>query len=251
MFPHLFQHWLTAKSAETFRLTVVAHPVCIMIVWVPCILIGIWATGATLPDGSLVVPVNHPKNTELAIMVKRLTSPIVSGILAAGILAAIMSSLDSQFFCIGTMFTNDIIVHHFGEDRFNDRQKVWMARGFICLIVLVTYFFSLTAPRRVFTLGIWCFSGFASLFPLIFTALYWRRVTKAGAISSVVVTAVVWFILFKRSGYGSNPNYLVLGMMPVTFIFLASLFTIVLVSMVTDPPRDEIIEKFFVRLHPR
>ena len=37
MFPHLFQHWLTAKSAKTFRLTLVAHPLFIMIVWVPCV----------------------------------------------------------------------------------------------------------------------------------------------------------------------------------------------------------------------
>ncbi|MHC4994674.1 MAG: sodium:solute symporter family transporter, partial [Planctomycetota bacterium] len=45
MFPHLFQHWLTARSAKAFRLTVIAHPIFIMIVWVPCILIGIWAAG--------------------------------------------------------------------------------------------------------------------------------------------------------------------------------------------------------------
>jgi len=41
MFPHLFQHWLTAKSARAFKLTVFAHPLCILIVWVPCVLIGI------------------------------------------------------------------------------------------------------------------------------------------------------------------------------------------------------------------
>ncbi len=94
MFPHIFQHWLTAKSARTFRLTVVAHPICIMIVWVPCILIGIWATGAAI-DGNLIVPLKHPPNDVLAIMVKKLTSPALTGLLGAGILAAIMSSLDS------------------------------------------------------------------------------------------------------------------------------------------------------------
>ena len=44
MFPHLFQHWLTAKSAESFKVPVVLHPLFIMIVWVPCVLIGVWAT---------------------------------------------------------------------------------------------------------------------------------------------------------------------------------------------------------------
>ena len=244
MFPHLFQHWLTAKSAKSFRLSVIAHPLCIMIVWVPCILIGIWATGATF-DGKLVVPPSHPPNAELAIMVKKLTNPILSGVLGAGILAAIMSSLDSQFFCLGTMFTNDIVIHHFGSNRFTDKQKIWMARGFITVIVLATYLLALSEPRRVFTMGVWCFSGFASLFPLVFATLYWRRITKEGAMASIISMAVVWFILFQRSGFGQNPNYLIMNMMPVTFIFAASAITLVVVSLVTSPPQKITLDKFF------
>ena len=54
MFPHIFQHWLTAKSADSFRLPVILHPLLIMIVWVPCVLVGVWATSATVngPDSS-------------------------------------------------------------------------------------------------------------------------------------------------------------------------------------------------------
>ena len=42
-FPHLFQHWLTARSAESFKLTVVLHPVLVMCVWLPCVFVGLWA----------------------------------------------------------------------------------------------------------------------------------------------------------------------------------------------------------------
>ncbi|MDP6680081.1 MAG: sodium:solute symporter family protein, partial [Verrucomicrobiota bacterium] len=140
MFPHIFQHWLTARHAKSFRLALIAHPLCIMIVWVPCILIGVWATSALFPEGhakagELIVPLKHPPNAELAIMVKALTSPVLAGLLAAGILAAIMSSLDSQFLCLGTMFTNDIVFHAYGEDRFNEKQKILLARGFVVAIV--------------------------------------------------------------------------------------------------------------------
>ncbi|HIE71611.1 MAG TPA: sodium:solute symporter family protein, partial [Planctomycetes bacterium] len=86
MFPHLFQHWLTARSAKTFRMTVIAHPIFIMIVWVPCVLIGVWAAGAGVeaPGGN--------SNAVLAKMVgMQLKNPWVSGLLMAGILAAIMS----------------------------------------------------------------------------------------------------------------------------------------------------------------
>ena len=45
MFPHVFQHWMTAKSAQTFKAPVILQPLFIMIVWVPCILIGVWTFG--------------------------------------------------------------------------------------------------------------------------------------------------------------------------------------------------------------
>ena len=250
MFPHIFQHWLTAKSAKTFRLALVAHPLFIMIVWVPCVMIGVWATSAVFPEGfarvgELIVPSKHPPNAELAIMVKALTSPMLAGLLAAGILAAIMSSLDSQFMCLGTMFTNDIVLHACGEDKFTDSQKVFMARGFIVAIVVITYLLSLLEPRQVFKVGVWCFTGFGSLFPLVFAAVYWRGVTRAGAIACVLVTGVVWFLMFKASGYGKS--YLLLTewkLMPATFIFAASLLTLVAVSLVTRKPSATTLEKF-------
>ncbi len=246
MFPHLFQHWLTAKTAKTFRLSVIAHPIFIMIVWVPCIMIGVWATGAVY-EGSRIVPEGTPANSVLGLMVSKLTSEWLGGFLTAGILAAIMSSLDSQFLCLGTMFTNDIIIHHYGKSHFTEKQTIWMARGFVTLIVIITYCFSLFEPRRVFTLGVWCFSGFASLFPLVFAALYWKRVTKAGAILSVIVTAVVWLYFFADSNYGKIADYLVWDMMPVAVIFAASAVTLIVVSLITSPPSQATVDKFFQR----
>ena len=163
MFPHLFQHWLTARSARTFRLTVVAHPIFIAIVWVPCVLIGVWAA-AMAASGELMVP--NP-NAALARMVATLVeSELLVGLLMAGILAAIMSSLDSQFVCLGTMFTNDVVVRLFGKDRFSDRQLVWIARGFVVGVVAVAYGLSMALlEQSVFDLGVWCFSGFASAVP--------------------------------------------------------------------------------------
>ena len=245
MFPPLFQHWLTAKSAKAFRLTVIAHPICIMIVWVPCILIGVWATAAVM-GGDLVVPLKHPPNTELAIMVRKLLdNPVLTGILTAGILAAIMSSLDSQFFCLSSMFTNDVLIHSYGKDRFTERQTIWIARAFVVLIIVVTYVLSLVAfahKKQVFPMAVWCFSGFASLFPLVFAAVYWRRVTKHGAMASIIATFVTWLIFFVLAGGG---EYLVWGMMPVAFIFAASLLALVVVSLLTQPPSEKTIDKFF------
>ena len=109
--------------------------------------------------------------------------------MAAGVLAAIMSSLDSQFVAVGTMFTRDIVVHHFGGARFSDTTLLWMARGFVVAIVIITYLLTLVETRQIFALGTWCFSGYAALSPLVFAAIYWNRTTKAGAFAAVFLTA--------------------------------------------------------------
>ncbi|MCH5374834.1 MAG: sodium:solute symporter family protein, partial [Planctomycetes bacterium] len=198
MFPHVFQHWLTARSAKSFRLAIVMHPIFIMIVWVPCVLLGIWASGAN--SG---VPAGTSENRVLAMLVQEHAGPVLGGLLAAGILAAIMSSLDSQFLCLGTIFTEDVVVHYYGKGRFSEKQIVLMARLFVLATVVVTYVLSLF-PRAVFDLGIWSFSGFTGLVPLVLAAIYWRRLTAAGAVCSVFATAVTWTALFWRADWGMD-----------------------------------------------
>lgn len=245
MFPHLFQHWMTAKSAKTFRPTVILHPLFIMIVWVPCVLLGVWAASAMVGGEPVVPPGLKNPNAVLGIMVAKLTNPYLTGLLTVGILAAIMSSLDSQFLCIGSMFTHDIVLHHFGEDRFSDKQRILMGRLFVLGIVLTAYLLSLAEPRSVFVLGVWCFSGFASLFPLVLASLYWKRVTRAGAIASVVVAAIVWLVLFYDSDWGANRTYLFLGMMPVATIFAASATALIFGSLVSKPPSQAVLNRYF------
>lgn len=250
MFPHLFQHWLTAKSAGSFKVPVVLHPIFIMIVWVPCVLIGAWAAGSLV---NVPAPVAANQNAVLPFMVNQLKIPELAGLLTAGILAAIMSSLDSQFLCVGTMFTEDVLVHYGGRDRFTDKQVIWAARVFIVLIVALTYFFSLFDPRGVFTLGVWCFSGFSSLFPLALAAIYWRGLTKAGAYACVLTAIGTWFYLFRASGYAEDETYGVqlpfapegYEVMPVTYMIAASTVAMIVVSLVTPKPSEATLKKFF------
>ena len=248
MFPHLFQHWLTARSAESFKLPVVAHPIFIMVVWAPCVLIGVWAT----TDLAGVPPTLHP-NKVLAFLVRAKAGNLLGGLLTAGILAAIMSSLDSQFLCLGTIFSRDIVIHYMGGDRFSDKGRIWLARGFIIAIVAITYLFSLFKPARVFQMGIWCFSGYAALFPLVIAALYWKRLTKWGAYASVLSTIGIWLFLFWKSDFARNPKfwltYSLFGKeyptMPVATMIAVSAVTLVVVSLLTRPPSRETLDRFF------
>ena len=238
MFPHLFQHWLTAKSAKAFRLTVIAHPLCIMVVWVPCVLVGAWASG--------VLPPGMPPPAVLSAMLKLLVGdPILTGLLTAGVLAAIMSSLDSQFLCLGTMFTNDIVVHRAGTKKYSDKQVILIARVFIVVIVALTYALAMFAKdANVFDLAIWCFSGFSALFPVVFAALYWKRATKQGAVASVLSALLSWLYFFHLSGYGGE-MVVGPGIIPAAICFMVATIAMIGVSLITKPPSEETLKKFF------
>jgi SSS family solute:Na+ symporter len=248
MFPHLFQHWLTAKSASSFKLTVVCHPLFVMIVWLPCILMGIWATTLDLPPD-----IAKNQNSILPYLVMSQLSPVVGGLLTAGVLAAIMSSLDSQSLCLGSMFTNDIVEPLLGKGRLGDRQQVFVARSFIIMIVGISYWISvvLGPQQSIFALGVWCFSGLAALFPLVFAALYWRGLTAAGAVASVLGAAISWFYFFWQSGWGTVRGYAVkipaveIDFLPVVPIMAISVVSLIAVSLVTKPPTSATINKFF------
>ena len=62
---------------------------------------------------------------------------------------------------------------------------------FVALILIVTFGISLVAKPSLFRLGIWSFTGFASLVPLALAAVYWRGATRHGALASVRIAATV------------------------------------------------------------
>ena len=156
-----------------------------------------------------------------------------------------MSSLDSQFLCLGTMFTNDIMLEIKGRDHYSDRQVVLLARLFIVGIVVVTYLISLLKPPGIFDLAIWCFTGFTGLVPLVVASLYWKKLTRAGAYASLLVTVGSWIYFFSRAGYPPDLKYKFLEMLPVATIFLLSTVALVGVSLLTRPPSDQTLALFF------
>ncbi len=246
MFPHLFQYWLTARSAKKFKMSIIGQPLLIMVIWAPCVMIGIWATSAIYNGQPVIPPEFAEPNKVLPMMVRKLASPVMGAFLAAGIFAAVMSSMDAMFLALGSMFANDIAGHYIGRDRFSDRQLVWIGRVFIILVVAVSYFLALQwRQSRVFNLGVWCFTGFASLFPVLFASIYWRRATKAGAYASILAAAATWFFLFRDAGYGASGEPVRWGLTPVTFVFTASTLALILVSLITRPPSAATIQKFF------
>ena len=119
----------------------------------------------------------------------------------------------------------------------------------VVTIVVTAYVLALLAPASIYSLGVWCFTGFSGLFPLVFASLYWRRVTTAGAIASILATLATWGYLFHESGWGANERQVpfLLGMLPAAPIVIASAATLVIVSFLTSPPPQEVVDRFFAK----
>ncbi|MEM7263665.1 MAG: sodium:solute symporter family protein, partial [Planctomycetota bacterium] len=159
---------------------------------------------------------------------------VFSGLIGAGVLAAIMSSMDSQFLCLSSLFANDLFARYSGKS-LSDSKQILLGRALVLIIVFTCYLIGLTEPKSVFKLGVWCFSGFSGLVPLLFASLYWRGTTKAGAIASVAAVAGVWLYHFF-SGSPVAPPEQTVG---------AGAAALFLVSWVTPKLSPEHLEKFF------
>ena len=239
MFPHMFIHWLTARSAASFKPTIAFYPVCIAIVWIPSVVLSLLAR-ADFPDLGAA-----GANSVLVRMIDLHAPGVLAGLLAAGVFAAIMNSFDSQVHAAGTMFTQDIVRHYGFHDRMSESRQIMVGRIFMVAILVFTYLLSLVVDRSIFKLGVWCFTGFAALFPVVVAAIFWKRSTKWGALASTLTVAVLW-IYFVSLGW-NTPNYTLggTGIMPVAVILLASTAAMIVGSLLTRPPGRETLEKFF------
>ncbi len=236
MFPHIYAHWLTANRTESFKLSIVAYPICLVIVWVPSVLVGV--IGAVQLSG-----LQGPAANTILVQLIGIHAPeLLAGLLAAGVFAAIMSSLDSQTLAISTMFTRDVVRHYSGH--IDDRRQVLLGRFFVAGVLAVTFLISLAVNRSIFSLGVWSFSGFAALTPLPFAALFWKRSTAGGAFASVLTVGALWAYFFVQGS--SNPGYTIAGLMPVVPLLGASLVAMIVGSLLTPAPTAERVERFFL-----
>ncbi|HVT58447.1 MAG TPA: sodium:solute symporter family protein [Thermoanaerobaculia bacterium] len=239
MFPHIFIQWLTARSARAFRLPVAVYPLCIAVVWVPTVVLGVLSRidFPRLPPAAA--------NSLLVRIVEHHAPGVLVGLLAATLLSAIMNSFDHQVLAVSTMFTQDI-VHHYGyRDRLSERQRVWVGRLFVIGVLFVTYLLSLVFDPSLFKLGVWCFTAFAALFPVLLAALFWRRSTKQGIAAAVLSVVALWSYLVV-AGWRS-PDYTLggTGILPVALLLAVSAAALVVVSLLTRPPDAATLALFF------
>ncbi len=235
-FPHIFSHWMSARSAAAFRLPVLAYPACIAAVWFPSVVLG--ALGRLEVEPGAPGPV-------LILLIREHAGDLLAGCLAAGVFAAIMSSLDSQTLSVGTMLTRDASPRLGWMTALARRRPATLGRIFVVLFVLVVFLASLVSGQTVYSLGIWALSGFATFFPLLFAAVYWKGSTAAGAIAGILAGLGLWLAFLIGTGGAAGWTIAGSGVEPVAAIVLVSAVALVVVSRLTRPPSADHLARFF------
>lgn len=164
------------------------------------------------------------------VLSQLLFNPWIAGFLLAAILAAIMSTIDSQLLVSSSVLTRDIY-HAILRKEASDFELVWVGRGTVIAIALIAWYLSTDRNSSVLSLVAYAWAGFGAAFgPLVILSLYSRRVTQRGALAGMVagsLTVIVWkqlegglfdlyellpgfiaawsaILLFSRTGKGSS-----------------------------------------------
>ncbi|GIT99797.1 sodium/proline symporter [Sulfurovum sp. TSL6] len=122
-------------------------------------------------------------------------NPWIAGFLLAAILAAIMSTVDSQLLVSSSVLTRDVYHAIIHKDA-SDKELVWIGRATVIMIALIAWYISADENSSVLKLVSYAWAGFGAAFgPLIILSLYSRNITKFGAISGMIVgalTVIIW-----------------------------------------------------------
>lgn len=174
------------------------------------------------------------------VMSSNLLPPLLAGIVMAGILAATISSSDSYLLIAASAFSKNIYQGVLKKDA-TDKQVMSISRIILLIISLVGVFIALDDTSVIFTVVSFAWAGFGATFgPIILFSLFWKRTTRTGAIAGMISggsMVFIWKLALKPLGG-------VFGIYELLPAFITSCIFIILVSLLTKKPSQEITDEF-------
>ena len=181
-------------------------------------------------------------NTEniFILMSTKLLPPLLAGLVCAGILAAAISSSDSYLLISASAVSKNVWQGLIRKNA-SEKETMWVSRVVLLLITVFAIFVATGKNQVIFTIVDFAWAGFGAAFgPLMLFSLFWKRTTYAGAIAGMIAgggMVFVWnFFISKLGGIWS-----VYELLPA---FLFSCIVIVVVSLLTKKPSEEIQAEF-------
>ncbi len=243
--PHILVRFMAVKNEKELKKSSVIAIVWVFISLVMACVIGIVGRAFLAPavldevssESVFIELINQVFNHKLAL-------PFVGGLFLCGILAAIMSTADSQLLVCASSVSKDIYKNVAKPDA-SDQTVLKVSRLTVVVVALLAFFIAWDPDSSVMALVSDAWAGLGSAFgPIVVCSLFWKRTNVAGAVAGMVsggLTVIIWDYLpimdGKTIGSATGVYSLLVG-------FIISLICIVAFSLLTKKPSSEIEEEF-------
>ena len=234
--PHILVRFMSIKKSSMIK-----KSATVAIIWV-ILSLGAAIVMAVLGRvlvGEDLLTAGLQKNVFIKL-VQMIFPPFIIGILLSAIIAAAMSTADSQLLVASSSFTSDIYKPIFRK-KASDKEVLWVGRVVVLIIAVIAYFIASSkssGAQSIMNMVENAWGGFGSAFGgVIILSVFWKRLTYKGAVAGVVFGAVVdvlWLVLLTSST----------GVYELLPGFIAGLIAAVTVSLIDKKPSEE-IEKIY------
>lgn len=207
--PHILLRFMAIEDHNKIKLS--RRIATIWVVISMAIAVGIGIAGRAMSEVG-VIPKLEDGETVLIEISRLLAShgalaAIIAGVILAGILAATMSTADSQLLAAASSVSKDILNGVFWKNM-SEKTAMLLARITVLVISTIAMIIARDPNSSVFSVVSFAWAGFGAAFgPVILTALFWRRTNKQGALAGMVcggVMVFVWKFLVRPMGGAWN-----------------------------------------------
>ena len=242
--PHILLRFMAVEDEKKLVLSRRIASVWVVIAMTASIVIGMVGLGMT-KAGALEFLSGSSSET-LIVRVASLIAQhgvlaaILAGLILAGILAATMSTADSQMLAAASSVSQNLL-QEFGHMKLTEKQSLFAARLTIICISVVGVVLARDPNSSVFGIVSFAWAGFGGSFgAVVLCALFWKRCNWQGALAGMLCGGLMVFV-WK---YIISPLGGVFGIYELLPAFLISLVVCVVVSLVTPAPSAEIEAEF-------
>lgn len=193
--------------------------------------------GAASSESVFIELINKLFTQELAL-------PFIGGIFLCGILAAIMSTADSQLLVTASAVSEDLY-HSFIDKNADSKKIMQVSRATVVVVSVLAFVIAWNPDSSIMGLVSNAWAGLGSAFgPIVLLSLFWRRTNLAGAIAGIVsggLTVIIWDYIPLAGGQTLGTAT---GLYSLAVGFCLSALMIVLFSLATKAPAKEITDEF-------
>lgn len=240
--PHILLRFMAIEEEKKLALSRRVATVWVVISMGVAIFIGVVGNGMTKAGAMEQLADSETIIVQIASLISHygIFAALIAGVILAGILAATMSTADSQMLAASSSVSQNLLVEFF-HLKITGRKSVVVARSTMVVITLVAAFLARDPNSSVFRVVSFAWAGFGAAFgPVVLFGLFWRRSNKWGALAGMVVGGAMVFI-WKYGIATLGGAFAIYELLPA---FIAASIAIVVVSLLTEKPSGE-IERIF------